>query len=217
MRRPRTFSAAIGFVFGLGGAVLASPLDTGNWYQIARMSGSDAGMFDGNGAFNPVYSFGTFSSPLQSDDFHRPFSAFDGMEILFITGDQSIWGRTSYAGLMSVVAANSGTFTPNITFESHLGTVQGNILSRPYAPEDPWISLVGDHFAGIAATMIIWGENDFVGSHAALKNARNGINVFVSTPGVETPLPAALPLFASAVGIAGLLGYRRKRRSRGMA
>ena len=87
--------------------VSASPLDTGSWLQIARMSNSDVGMFDGNGAFNPAYTFGSFSSPLQVDDFHRPFSTYAGMSILFITGDQTIWGQTSYATLKGLIDAQS--------------------------------------------------------------------------------------------------------------
>jgi hypothetical protein len=39
-----------------------------------------------------------------------------------------------------------------------------------------------------------------------------GIGNGASTPG-ETPLPAALPLFASGLGAMGLLGWRRKRKS----
>src|SRR5262245_15237396 len=35
---------------------------------------------------------------------------------------------------------------------------------------------------------------------------------FAFTVGVETPLPAALPLFASAIGVMGLIGWRRRTR-----
>ena len=44
-------------------------------------------------------------------------------------------------------------------------------------------------------------------------NARaSGYLAFDSVVISQTPLPAALPLFASALGLGGLLGYRRKRR-----
>jgi len=79
----------------------ASPLDTGTWYQVARMANGDAGMFDGNGELKSDYSFGTYSSPLQSNDFARPFDTYTGMQILFITGDGATWGSTSYATLRS--------------------------------------------------------------------------------------------------------------------
>jgi hypothetical protein len=35
-----------------------------------------------------------------------------------------------------------------------------------------------------------------------------------SNPWLSTPLPAALPLFATGLGALGLLGWRRKRRRR---
>jgi hypothetical protein len=38
---------------------IASPLDTGSWFQIARIANGDAGMFDGNGELRADYSFGT--------------------------------------------------------------------------------------------------------------------------------------------------------------
>ena len=38
-------------------------------------------------------------------------------------------------------------------------------------------------------------------------------NAAFSLDGVETPLPAALPLFATGLGALGLLGWRRKRKA----
>ena len=35
--------------------------------------------------------------------------------------------------------------------------------------------------------------------------------------GATTPLPAALPLFASGLGVMGLFGWRRKRKNGGVA
>jgi len=42
-----------------------------------------------------------------------------------------------------------------------------------------------------------------------------GINFFLITQGaaVPTPLPAALPFFATGLGALGLLGWRRKRKA----
>lgn len=195
--------------------VSASPLDTGSWLQIARMSNSDFGMFDGNGAFNPAYTFGSFSSSLQVDDFHRPFSTYAGMSILFITGDQQIWGQTNYAELKGLIDAQSNNFNPNITFNAHFGgtdqTVMGNVLSRAGAPEDPWISLLGGHDQGVATGMILWGESDYPSSqHALLKNLHSGVNVYVSQLIAAVPLPGALPLFASVLGLLGIARWRRK-------
>ena len=40
---------------------------------------------------------------------------------------------------------------------------------------------------------------------------------FLLTPNAETPLPAALPLFATGLGALGLFGWRRKRKNTGLA
>ena len=93
---------------------IASPLDVGSWYQVARMSDSDAGMFDGNSNLASDYSFGTYTGVGQADDFYRPFDVYDGMEILFITGNEDIWAKTSYSTLKSLVDANAGEFGTNI-------------------------------------------------------------------------------------------------------
>jgi hypothetical protein len=49
----------------------------------------------------------------------------------------------------------------------------------------------------------------------------NGVNVYSASgvfPGtLATPLPAALPLFASGLGGLGLFGWRRKRRAQATA
>jgi hypothetical protein len=38
-------------------------------------------------------------------------------------------------------------------------------------------------------------------------------NVLLGSVPAATPLPAALPLFGTALGIMGLLGWRRKRKN----
>ena len=38
-------------------------------------------------------------------------------------------------------------------------------------------------------------------------------NAAFSLDGVATPLPGALPLFATGLGVLGLLGWRRKRKA----
>jgi hypothetical protein len=38
-------------------------------------------------------------------------------------------------------------------------------------------------------------------------------NLSIVTPAAETPLPAALPLFATGLGVAGLLARRRKQKA----
>lgn len=222
MKKSRAFGfvvAAIATCFTSGNS-FASPLDLGSWYQVARMSDSDLGMFDGNGDLNSTYTYGTFTNVLQSEDFQRPFDVYAGMEILFITGDLTTWGKTSYSALRSLIDAHGVDVLPNITFEAGINgisqTTTGNVLSRVGSPEDPWVSLSGDHFSAIASSLILWGESDWGAAgptgHAALKNAHQGVNVYVSLLPSEVPIPAALPLFAAGLSAMGFVGWRRKRK-----
>jgi hypothetical protein len=211
----RKFSLLVGLVTAcLVSAVQASPLDTGTWYQIARMANGDSGVFDGNGELKSDYSFGSYSSPLQSSDFARPFDTYAGMQILFITGDGATWGSTSYSTLRSLIDARAGDFAPNITFTASINggaethTI-GNVLSRNGFAEDPWISLQGSHSDGVNNSLIIWGEADFAGPHAALLQAHNGVNVFVSVAAVPEPSTWAMMLLGFA-GV-GYVTYRRRK------
>lgn len=199
-------------LFFLAFAVAASasptnPLSDGQWVQVARMADDGTGMFDGNGDLHNTYSFGTFTSANQPDDFARPFDVFQGMSILFTTGDRQVWGKTSYAALRSLIDAKSNEFTPNLSFESHLGPVTGNVLSRNGTLEDPWISLQGSHSDGRANGLLLWGENDWGPSaqHSLLQQSRGGIDVFVQVAPI--PLPGAALLFLSA--LMGLRWFRR--------
>lgn len=176
-------------------ASTSSPLDEAGWHLVAHMS-DQAGMFDGNGDLMPGYSFGTFVAEPDAStaDFARPFPV-QAEEILFITGDRTVWGLTSYADLRALIDARGADFAPNLAFDVGEDGVErattGNVLSRSFASEDPWISIEGGHFDGIAAELIVWGENDWPPSgaavgHTALKNDRGGLDVFVraapSTP-----------------------------------
>ena len=201
-----------GLVFGsVSSAIAATPLDTGNWYQIARMSDANPGMFDGNNAFDPAMTFGTYTSTNQVSDFHRPFSVFDGMEILFVTGDQQIWAQTLYSSLKSAIDLQAGVFGANITFVSNFGTVSGNVLSRGIFPEDPWIALANSHVAGITSGLILWGENRFSSpAHEFLKNTHGGVNVFVSQA-----LPTPGPIAGAGLPALMLLGWSWMRRRTG--
>jgi hypothetical protein len=47
--------------------------------------------------------------------------------------------------------------------------------------------------------------------------ADQSFTIVVSTPASATPIPAALPLFASGLGVLGLLGWRRKKKAQAAA
>ena len=70
-----------------------------------------------------------------------------------------------------------------------------------------WQEFTFDFTASAASTTLGFFNGDTIGS-------LNGLdNVTVTDLGVtSTPLPAALPLFASGLGAMGLFGWRRKRK-----
>ena len=74
--------------------------------------------------------------------------------------------------------------------------------------------LVGDVSSTIIPIILIPGNPVDVSGRIFAFNA-NGDSALVGTWDIttsETPLPAALPLFASGLGALGLLGWRRRSR-----
>ena len=55
------------------------------------------------------------------------------------------------------------------------------------------------------------------GPYCAEGGGENAINFAFRIADAETPLPAALPLFATGLGALGLLGWRRKRKAAALA
>jgi hypothetical protein len=56
--------------------------------------------------------------------------------------------------------------------------------------------------------------NDATGTGVYTRSLQSGLVEFAQT---ATPLPAALPLFATGLGALGLLGWRRKRKAAALA
>jgi hypothetical protein len=82
------------------------------------------------------------------------------------------------------------------------------------SPTPTLTSLIGMTGAGIGFA-IFCNSSDCTSGGVSLYN---GVN-FLGTVDAEaaTPLPAALPLFASGLGALGLLGWRRKRKASAIA
>jgi hypothetical protein len=60
--------------------------------------------------------------------------------------------------------------------------------------------------------------NDIYGFYVDSTDGIGGrADILVTTTAAETPLPAALPLFATGLGALGLLGWRRKRKAQAAA
>jgi uncharacterized protein (TIGR03118 family) len=73
----------------------------------------------------------------------------------------------------------------------------------------------GNPISNTLLTALAFGNGNSFSSNALLFTAGDGVFgeiVAASTP-LPTPLPAALPLFATGLGALGLLGWRRKRKA----
>jgi len=61
------------------------------------------------------------------------------------------------------------------------------------------------------ATVVEDGSLQYIGSY--FNDRQEEVAISIQSPSFGTPLPAALPLFASGLGALGLLGWRRKRKN----
>jgi len=117
------------------------------------------------------------------------------------------------------------------TFENTLADVPffTNDYTYPFIPESPhfgvtyilpppWQDVQGvirltALFGSINVDHIIITVLENV-SHPGAGGCECSQNLYVQTFDFATPLPAALPLFATGLGVLGLIGWRRKRRIR---
>lgn len=99
----------------------------------------------------------------------------------------------------------SNSFIGNLTIQTD---AQGNI--------DGWVVvLIG--FSGGEICANSTSDGSCLPGEQDIGKSDSGISAYTATQGAwaptTTPLPAALPLFASGLGALGLLGWRRKRKA----
>ena len=129
--------------------------------------------------------YGTFVNDGSVDStFSIAFDINQVEEFLFITGDKKKW----------LVASGFAVINKEAWYANDLRDIkQSSRSSIPYqarwyrrnaAKEDPWISLT-DHFNAIGEGNILYGENNFGGSHASnILPHHNGANVYIRKKGV---------------------------------
>jgi hypothetical protein len=118
------------------------------------------------------------------------------------------WSFTSSDGL-NINSSQSGAFSTMFAWPSSpLFVVPSDIYYSPTASGDIYFygtsANEGNTFDNTAGPA--WGY------FPDPRNVESGATSFIVAT-VETPLPAALPLFATGLGGLGLLGWRRKRKA----
>jgi hypothetical protein len=78
---------------------------------------------------------------------------------------------------------------------------------------DPATGLADRGYLGFTSDSLIFGFNWLATGGETLNTGYTNISAATTLPTSETPLPAALPLFATGLGALGLLTWRRKRKA----
>jgi hypothetical protein len=120
---------------------------------------------------------------------------------------------TAPAGPNYLITSISGTYNSNnITSLYGVNGFQGN--DNILHTSGPLLSLAGFSFAVGAASINVYydaaGQFITAGNYGSYNN--NNVDTIIRFSVTETPLPAALPLFATGLGLMGLLGWRRQRK-----
>ena len=102
---------------------------------------------------------------------------------------------------------------PNTSLFEGTGDIDLIETLSPFVASDSILDTVGTSLAG-AFVKVLWADGSF--GQASLSQtawATDQILEIGSSASSATPLPAALPLFATGLGALGLIGWRRKRKA----
>jgi hypothetical protein len=180
----------------IGSAILATSHVCHATTLLVDSSGNAIGLtglaVDGQ-TYNVQFAFQSFNQAYSSSTpifFGNPPVAADANTALL--GALNSFNVTTFSDLS---AAGGSTFEVNIAFNN--ATAPGYY----YGYEDVF-NYYGPGWAYGGANQILAGAD----------YGHNEQAIFSLAPVSATPLPAALPLFASGLAAAGLIGWRRKRR-----
>jgi len=144
---------------------------------------------------NAIGAGTTVSNVLNSTTFSGPASANGVVESVF-TG-LTLGAGTYYLTLSALGQSNSTGWVTSLDFDSMVTQAPGNT------------------YDGSSACASGFGNNNnFPPSYLFGKAPFDFAFSITGTPVAQTPLPGALPLFATGLGALGLLGWRRKRKAK---
>jgi len=176
--------------------LLRNPLLERGWELVAHAS--NQGDFVGDGVLyerrNYNIQHATWAPLPWTPDFFLDFPiAKDNQgdwEVLFLTGDTTLWVLVEHYEVLRDRMQNSYDISPNFDFvvgypeEGIVERSRGNVMA-------PWITYQGSHIYGLQHGSIIWGgatsnssmarDDSENNAYTTLKNKRGGINVYVRT------------------------------------
>ena len=169
------------------------------------------------------------TAPVQASSVEVTVNAFDDIYGAF--NGQILFGSTGSAATYSWNTA--GFFwSGNIELTNSAGAVLYDIntnaddLYTLYAPGSGDALLGTLCVGGGSVACVVIQDNIPISLYATINSLNggqgvccdfNGVTPTVTAAAASTPLPAALPLFATGLGALGLLGWRRKRKAQAAA
>ena len=174
-------------------------------------SSADVGLIDNNLTYDPQTQ-GAIASINASYDRLITTTNFDASNLPF--------------NFRLVIEQDSNFYVATVIGATHVSTTNGfftlsasDLTALSFLSYDFATGVSGTGHPNFAGDLITFGilglstKNVSVGTDETVNAYFDNINIEVS----QTPLPAALPLFASGLGALGLLGWRRKRKAAALA
>jgi hypothetical protein len=181
------------------------PYATGHDYfsSYSSTNGNPCGYLAGSET-NPNGGTGYFIAP---SNFLGNLSAYAGGTLSY---DFKVFVGTDYFNDVDVIISGNGK---SASWQSNVNPVGQGWVHFSVTLSDA--NFTGDSLASILSNVT---ELQIRGEFINNSEAEGLDNVMLTTAAVTaTPLPAALPLFATGLGALGLLGWRRKRKARAAA
>ena len=167
-------------------------------------TGAKASSLIGN-SITAEIDFPSLGTPAGASDVFTPdpFTVGTGIEAVYSLSGTQIYNVDFSAQALTL------TFLVNVSYSTY--SFLGPVFTRSGSPFDSIATV-----SGIAAASVSEPSGELAINMSGV-DFSNGDQIVVTFANSATPLPAALPLFASGLGGLGLLSWRRKRKAQAAA